>query len=140
MSKLSERRTAQPEALGVGGGLYLEHVTGDLIAVRRQERVQVVAVDRRAALESKCRGERRRPSQIAPAWQLIAARQAAGHDGHRRTAQPFGRGHDCGAQARFFRHRVDLMAERTSRTNEFGIHGRSSRLPNDRETDAGRGR
>ena len=45
------------------------------IAMRGQESVQVVAIDRCAALEPECRGERCGPAKVAPAWYRMAAQR-----------------------------------------------------------------
>ena len=58
--------TPRPKRSVYGVGLHFEHVAGNQIAMRRQERVKVVAIDRRAALESVGRGKRHRSPQVAP--------------------------------------------------------------------------
>src|SRR5262249_33660027 len=67
---------AVAKALRVAARLHFENVAGDERAVRVEKTVEIVAVDRRAALEAERRRERRRPPKVAPARQIEPAHHA----------------------------------------------------------------
>lgn len=106
-------RDVVPEPSGIRIGLDFENAAGDERSVPLEKAVEIVAIDRRAALESEVVREGTGSPQVPPSRLFVAARQ---------PAQP-----GCGPRTNRFldsRSKSQLalrVAERISLTTELGI-------------------